>query len=525
MNYISANINLEDYVGKHINVDMDGVRKKFNVVSLDDTVVYPSSAILLNNEYSILGLSTVQDCPSCSATFVVWDAVQERFATMGNILNLFVTTRGSSESLNYQWYRNNTPIDGATSSLYTLPPFDPTFNGNTFKVGITGLCNTATSENKVWLGTNQYFATACDIAPDNLFYFDFKEAVFHYNTLYGDLVNGDWFNYTWKYIFVNGVIFSRTPTCIDNPYPPINIDISIPETTPPPEPSTTCTPFYYDFYNTCFPTEGDASFQLKLCDGLWYDTPYGEEDLFTGTGYKNQYKYVFADGVQQSAPELCTTTTTPAPECCSVYGYEVTPNPAWGDSYEEISVSCAEGFGMKICVREVTTPPPPECCSVYGYSPTIDPAWGGSFEDIVVSCAEGFGTKTCYREVTTTPKPYATCSDFGQSSDPFLSCGEGDALETITVSVVGEQYANNGASLTCYHCAPTSTTEGPTSTTEGPTSTTEEPTTTTTTSTSTTEEPTTTTTEEPTTTTTTTTTTTEEPTTTTEEPTTTPFPP
>ena len=311
MNHISANIDLLDYVNKFVIVDLEGVHKKFTVQPVDNTLVYPSSAILLNNEYSILGLADVQYCPPCSATFVIWDTVPERFLSMGDRTRLAITTRGSTEDLTYQWYKNGTSIYGATADNYVIPPVVNTDNGTTYKIGITGLCNIAYSENKIWLGTNQYFATACGIKPDNLFNYSLKDHLFRYNDGYGDLVNGKWLNYERVYTFVDGAVTRTSLSCISavGHTPPYNqwTDPSLPVTTPPPTKTTPCPCTDYLFYSECFPPPEDEGFFLSYCCGKFYEgsSPYD------GFGYRFGYRYQFVGGVIQGDGRMCTTTTPP----------------------------------------------------------------------------------------------------------------------------------------------------------------------------------------------------------------------
>ena len=311
MNHISANIDLLDYVNKFVIVDLEGVHKKFTVQPVDNTLVYPSSAILLNNEYSILGLADVQYCPPCSATFVIWDTVPERFLSMGDRTRLAITTRGSTEDLTYQWYKNGTSIYGATADNYVIPPVVNTDNGTTYKIGITGLCNIAYSENKIWLGTNQYFATACGIAPDHLFNYSLKDNLYRYNDGYGDLVNGKWLNYERVYTFVDGAVTRTSLSCISavGHTPPYNqwTDPSLPVTTPPPTTTTPCPCTDYLFYSECFPPPEDEGFFLSYCCGKFYEgsSPYD------GFGYRFGYRYQFVGGVIQGDGRMCTTTTPP----------------------------------------------------------------------------------------------------------------------------------------------------------------------------------------------------------------------
>ena len=537
MNYISANINFIDYVNKFVIVDIEGVNHKFTIKPIDNTLVYPSSAILLNNEYNILGLANIQDCPPCSATFVIWDGVQEQFLSVGDRARLFVTTRGNSAGLVYQWNHNGTNIYGATADNYVIPPVIPLDNGSTYGVGVTGICNTAYSENKIWLSTQQFFATACGIEPTNLFNYNLYDDLYRYNTIAGDLVNGDWINSSYLYKFVNGSVINTTISCTSAHTWDQWVDHTLPPSTTLPPTTTPCPCYDYLFYSECFPPPEDEGFILSYCCGLFYEG----FATYTGYGYRNGYRYQFVNGVIQGDGIMCTTTTPPPcsgtvfhhncgetggtstlHKCGPYWYYEPTANvdnlvtgtfskdgflyqfasgvivniticPSC--STETFYNDCTEGagtvtyyfksglyfldsescaaydstnpasipgglvdgvvkyganypgrteyeFGSGIasvignCPLPTTTTPAPECCSTYGYLPAYDSGWGSNYATKEVSCDRGFSTKTCYYYVpptttttsTTTPVPCPTGTISVPSTNTYTFTYDGTGM-------------------------------------------------------------------------------------------------
>src|SRR5581483_4456234 len=64
--------------------------------------------------------------------------------SVGQSATFSVTATGSAP-LNYQWQKNGSNIDGATSATYTTPPATPADNGSHFQVVVTNSAGSVTS--------------------------------------------------------------------------------------------------------------------------------------------------------------------------------------------------------------------------------------------------------------------------------------------------------------------------------------------------------------------------------------------
>ncbi len=71
MDYITGNYKFEKYLGQYVDVDVNGIAKKFYVAPFSNTTHVVASSYLMQNQYAITGLSENQFCsvpPSTTTT-------------------------------------------------------------------------------------------------------------------------------------------------------------------------------------------------------------------------------------------------------------------------------------------------------------------------------------------------------------------------------------------------------------------------------------------------------------------------
>ena len=204
MSYISSKTTLEDFVNKHIIMKIDGVPRKFFVTRSDINTVYNVSDILLSNRLEVLDLATVQFCPPCSSTFVIFPELQNTEVDLGGPLHLEANTLGFPVS-SFQWKFNDVNLEGETLSSLDIASVMP-WNVGEYKIVANNACNEDTSSAYVVLGPVQYFSTTCGGLLDQLFYYNVSNNVFTTESTSGPEVNGYYYTADARHFFVDGII-------------------------------------------------------------------------------------------------------------------------------------------------------------------------------------------------------------------------------------------------------------------------------------------------------------------------------
>jgi hypothetical protein len=330
MSLISSNRNLEDYVNKHTIIDIDGVPRKFLVKKADINTVFGVPDVLLSSRMDIRELATVQDCPSCSSTAIIFPELADTRAEYGEPLRLVANTLGAPVT-SFQWKFNGNDILGATlSSLYI--PYFMAHNVGEYTVVSECECNIDSSTANVTVSPIR-FGPRCDGLFNEVYYYDTASGEYHKGSPTGPLIeDGTYFTSNIRHIVANGFVVGvdfwesgEWPTIcyVANPNHPESV---APPTTPTPTPE--CCALYG--YSPVIRPEWGGAFKdivVSCLEGFGIKTCYYED----------------------------TTPPTP-PECCSVYGYSPSVLTEWGDNWEDIVVSCAGGFGIKTCYRYVAPP-------------------------------------------------------------------------------------------------------------------------------------------------------------------------
>jgi hypothetical protein len=86
-----------------------------------------------------------QGAKSSSSTAVVISSPENQTVTVGQTATFSVSASGGNGPFSYQWYKNGSPISGATSNTYTTPPTSMGDTGSVFTVAVSSAASSVTS--------------------------------------------------------------------------------------------------------------------------------------------------------------------------------------------------------------------------------------------------------------------------------------------------------------------------------------------------------------------------------------------
>jgi hypothetical protein len=152
--------------GNIISIDTSFIYAKqignYTVTAINSCGTALSNAVNINNNQTTQISIQPQNIASCS----------------GNTINLNITATGQG-LLTYQWFKNNIPLTGAQSNVFSIPSLTPNDTG-LYKVRVTGGCGqlfsnevrVSITQSGVWLGTINSVWTntanwSCPVIPDS----------------------------------------------------------------------------------------------------------------------------------------------------------------------------------------------------------------------------------------------------------------------------------------------------------------------------------------------------------------------
>lgn len=158
-----------------IYIVRNSIAKRFALSPNDPTLVATSEYLR-----GLVGIRTINQ-PPLSTAFIIVTQPQSQSINSGDTVSFSVVVAGGVPGYTYQWYYNNSPIGGATSSIYTITGAT-TGNAGNYKVIITdSAAHTLTSNTAVlsvavamltadwWYGTDDPFP-ALSGGTDDLVY-------------------------------------------------------------------------------------------------------------------------------------------------------------------------------------------------------------------------------------------------------------------------------------------------------------------------------------------------------------------